>query len=45
MAGEIDWEIEPRRKETFLVKMLKEFDEASRKGEAKKEKECSRKKG
>ena len=53
MAGELELEVEPskeeteriRKEETFLIKMLKELDVASRKGEARKEKERSKKKG
>ena len=51
MAGDIEWEVEPskeeiariQKEETFLVKMLKELDVASRKGVARKEKERSKK--
>ena len=47
MAGELEWEVEPskeetariQKEETFLIKMLKELDVASGKGEARKEKE------
>ena len=51
MAGELEWEVEPskdvteriRKDEAFLIRMLKELDVASMKGEARKEKERSKK--
>ena len=53
MVGELEWEVEPSKDDTeriwkdeaFLIKILKELDVASRKGEARKLKERSKKKG